>query len=359
MARLGIVGFTNSGKTTLFNALTGLQAPTAPHPYTTSEPLPGVARIPDPRLEALAQIEKSAKTVPAVLELLDLPALAPAAEGSGPGGHYLARLREVEGLVVVLRAFTDQQVPSGGETIDPVSQAEELMLELTVADHELLARRAERLTKEATADSGKRSAAQGLAEVVEHLAQGEALRTRSWPEETWELLRDSAPLTLKPAIWVVNVDEDEAGAASMGKAVEAVVPEGDVVVVLSARLEEEAAQLAEADRRELFSGLGLGEGALALMANAAYRSLGVISFYTTGPKESRAWTVRAGAAAPEAAGRIHSDLERGFIRVEVAPIDEVIVAGGWDAAKRQGKARVEGKGYIVQPGDVLVVRFSV
>ncbi len=359
MARLGIVGFANTGKTTLFNALTGLGAATGNHPYTTVEPFSGVARIPDPRLEAAALLENSAKTVPAVLELLDLPALSPPGEGPAPGGQYLARLREVEGLVMVLRAFTTTEVPHGGGPVDPVAQAEELLLELTVADHEMMDRRLDKLAKEAISEPAKRSAAAALEEVVQHLSRSQALRNRSWDDETRRMLADSAPLTLKPAVWVVNVDEEAPGAATLREAIAGVVPPGDMVVALSARLEEEAAQISEHERRELFLGLGMGEGALALMVNAAYQSLGLISFYTVGPKESRAWTVRAGALAPEAAGRIHSDLERGFIRVEVAPIEDVIAAGGWDEAKRQGRVRVEGKGYEVQPGDTLVVRFSV
>ncbi|MCA1736432.1 MAG: DUF933 domain-containing protein [Actinobacteria bacterium] len=283
MERLGIVGFPNSGKTTLFNALTGLNAATAPHAYTTVEPNIGVARVPDVRLEQIAVIEGSAKVTQATIELIDLPAWSRA----GIGGQFLGRLRAVEALAVVLRE-------------DPLGQAEELLLELTVADHDVFAKKHEQLVKEAAADKAKARA---------------SLRS--------------------------------------------VVPPQDVVVVISAKLEEEGAQLPEAERAELFAGLGLGEGALATMVRATYQSLGLISFYTVGPKESRAWTVRAGALAPEAAGKIHSDLERGFIRAEVASIDDVIAAGGWDAAKRAGLVRVEGKSYEVAGADVLLIRFSV
>ena len=201
--------------------------------------------------------------------------------------------------------------------------------------------------------------AQVIDEAVEVLAAGESLRTRKWSDEALAAFRDTSPLTLKPAVWVVNLDEGSPDPADMVDGLRRLVPEGDPIVAVSARLEEEGAKLEPSERAELFEGLGLGEGALALMVRAAYQGLGLLSFYTVGPKESRAWTVRAGAAAPEAAGKIHSDLERGFIRAEVSTIDEVIQAGGWDQAKRQGTVRVEGRSYVIKPGDVLVIRFSV
>lgn len=357
MARLGIVGFTNSGKTTLFNALTGLDAPTAAHPFNTVEPNIGVARVPDGQLQRAAELERSAKVVEATLELIDLPALAKSA--SAASAQHIARLREVEALAVMLRAFGDDSVPDDGVGGDPVGQAEELLLELAVADHEVFARKRERLAKEASADKAKLAAADAVGEATDVLAGGEALRLREWGEEAHQAFRDLAPLTLKPVMWVINVDEGANETESLTTALRSVVPAEDEVVVLSAKLEAEGAQLSPAERAELFEGLGLGEGALALMVRATYRSLGLISFYTLGPKESRAWTVRAGAFAPEAAGKIHSDLERGFIRAEVAPIETVIAAGGWDDAKRAGQVRVEGKSYQVAPADVLLIRFSV
>jgi GTP-binding protein YchF len=357
MARLGIVGLANTGKTTLFNALTGLAAPAAAHPYSTVEPNVGVANVPDERLEVAAGLEGSARVVHATLELMDLPPLS--REGGSPARQFMGRLREMEALVLVLRAFTDPTVPSAASGTDPVAQAEELLLELALADHEVFARRSERLAKEAAADPTKRSAGRAVEEAADRLSNGEALRTREWSEEALSAFRDLAPLTLKPAVWVINIDEGAGAPDQLVESVRAVVPSPDVVVAISARLEEEGARLAPEERAELYEGLGLGEGALARMVQAAYEGLGLISFYTVGPKESRAWTVRAGATAPEAAGKIHSDLERGFIRVEVATLDAVLDAGGWDNAKKAGRVRVEGKGYVVQPDDVLVVRFSV
>ncbi len=358
MAKIGILGFPNVGKTTLFNALTGLRAPTAPHPFSTTEPNVGVAAVPDEKLERAAAVESSAKIVHAQLELLDVPALAKPGHGGGLAGQFLGRLRDVEALAVVLRAFEDPGVPDEESGVDPVAQAQELLLELALADFDVFDRRKAKIAKEATADPSKRGAADSIASATAVLEAGEALRQHKWEPDAIRAFRDLAPLTMKPAVWVINAAED-ADAVSLANAVEEVVPESDIVVVVSALLEEEAAQLDPEDRAELFEGLGLGEGALSRMVRASYSALGVQSFYTLGPKEAHAWTVRVGAKAPEAAGKIHSDLERGFIRAEIAPIDDVIEAGGWDAAKASGIVKVEGKAYTMSEGDVVLVRFSV
>ena len=356
MPRLGIVGFPNVGKTTLFNAVTGFSAPTGVHPFSTIEPRLGVAKVPDPKLEQAAILESSAKLTPATLELLDLPPMTP----GQAGGRFLGQLREMDALIVVLRAFTHAAVSDEGFGADPIGQAEELLLELAVADHEVFAKKAERMAKEAAAEPGRQGMAASIAEAGAHLALGEQLRAGVWSDIARESFRDLAPLTSKPAIWVINIDEDETDAGALIEKVAGIVPAGDVVLALSARIEEEGSLLSSSERAELFEGLGLGEGALAKMVRAAYQSLGLISFYTLGPKEARAWTVRLNAPAPEAAGKIHSDLERGFIRAEVAGIDDVIASGGWDRAKALGGViRTEGKDYHVLAGDVLVVRFSV
>ena len=359
MARIALVGFPNVGKTTLFNALTGLSVPTAPHPFSTTEPNVGMAVVPDPELDRAAVVEGSRKTVHATLELEDLPALARPGHGGGLGARFLGRLRETEALAVVLRAFDDPGVPATESGLDPAAQAEELGLELVLADAEVFARRAEKIAKEATADPARKRAAQAVAEAAALLESGRPLRARDWDEEALAAFRDLAPLTLKPAVWVVNIGEAEPDPAARVAGVAAVVPAGDEVLALSARLEEEAARLDPDDRAELFAGLGLGEGALARMVAASYAALGLASFYTLGPKEAHAWTVRRGAGAREAAGKIHTDLERGFIRAEVGRLDEVTAAGGWDAAKAAGLTRVEGRDYEVQEGDVLLIRFSV
>jgi GTP-binding protein YchF len=358
VAKIGILGFPNVGKTTLFNALTGLTVPTAPHPFSTLEPNVGVASVPDEKLDRAAAVEHSAKIVHAQLELLDVPAMAKPGHGGGLAGQFLARLRDVEALAIVLRAFEDQGVPDDESGVDPVGQAQELLLELALADFDVFDRRRAKIAKEATADPSKRGAADAVAAGTAVLEAGEALRQHSWEGEAIRAFRDLAPLTLKPAVWVVNAGEDS-DLGALAAAVADVVPDGDTVVAVSALLEEEATQLDPEDRAELFEGLGLGEGALSQMVGASYTALGVQSFYTLGPKEAHAWTVRLGASAPEAAGKIHSDLERGFIRAEVAQIDAVIEAGGWDAAKASGIVKVEGKAYTISEGDVVLIRFSV
>jgi GTP-binding protein YchF len=359
MPRLGIVGFANSGKTTLFNALTGMDLATAPHPFSTFAPNVGVAKVPDARLDDIAKLEGSTTVVYATLELVDFPPLGRLGKQSGPSGEFLGKLREVDALALVLRAFHDEAVAADESGTDPIAQAEELLLELAVADHDIFARKMERITKEATADKSRQAHATAIVQATQLLAGGEGLRSLEWEDVALGAFRDLAPLTLKPVVWVINVDESEASVDKLISDLATVVPKGDSVIAVSAKLEAEGALLAPDERRDLFLGLGLGEGALAAMVRATYHSLGLISFYTIGPKESRAWTVSAGATAPEAAGKVHSDLERGFIRAEVAPLERVIAAGGWEAAKKAGEVRVEGKTYTVAANDVLLIRFSV
>ncbi len=360
MARIGIVGYPNVGKTTLFNALTGLDALTAAHPFSTAEPNVGIAVVPDHSLDRAAELEGSKKQVNATLDLLDLPAMTGPDQGGGIGAAYVARLREMEALAVVLRAFTDESVPPDPEGgTDPLGQAENLALELAVADSEVFSRRRDKIAKEATADPAKKAAANAIASAAEVLEAGRQLRAEPWSPAELAAFRDLAPLTLKPIVWVINVGEDETDAAELVAAVEAAVPGGDAVVALSAGIEEEGARLDAEERAELFAGLGLGEGALAVMVRASYKALGLLSFYTLGPKEAHAWTIRRGATARDAAGKVHSDLERGFIRAEIATIEDVIESGGWDPAKAAGLTRVEGRDYVLVDGEVMLVRFSV
>ncbi len=356
MARIGLLGFANVGKTTIFNALTGLDAITAAHPFATTEPNVGVAKVPDSRLDEAAVLEESAKTVYATLDLLDLPAIGKA--GEGVGAQFIGRLREMDALAAVLRSFEDGAVPTDIGGTDPVTQAEDLLVELTLADFEVFDRRRDKIGREATSDPSKRPAADAIAAATAVLEEGTPLRAVEWTESQELAFRDLAPLTIKPGIWIVNIAEDaDPGAAA--ESVKAVVPGGDTVVALSAKIEEEAAELTSEERAEMFDELGLGEGALATVVRAAYGTLGLLSFYTLGPKESRAWTVRSGAAAPEAAGKIHSDLERGFIRSEVCHMDVIIFFFQADDGIRDGLIRLEGKEYVVTGGDALMVRFSV
>lgn len=354
MTRVGLLGFPNSGKTTLFNALTGLEAPTASHPYTTVEPNLGVVRIADHRLDLIAGLEKSRKTTYATLDIYDLPAVrSGSVRGLGPR-------RDPDLLIMVLRGHDAEWVPTGSLGTDPVAQAEELLVEIAVADFEVFDRRRQRILKEASADRALRPVADAIAQAADRLAEGVLLRDARWSESELRAFRDMAPLSLVPSVWVINVSEADLGQDSAVEKLRKVVPVTDPVLALSALLEEEVVRLDPSDREELYEGLGMGEGAEGVVARAAYDALGLLTFYTISPRECRAWTVPAGTTAREAAGKVHSDMERGFIRAEVAPIDDVIGRGGWQAARAAGGVvQVEGQDYVVRDRDVMLVRFSV
>jgi GTP-binding protein YchF len=355
--RLGIVGLPNAGKSSLFNALTGGSAVVAPHPFSTTETNVGVAHVPDHRLTALAEMSKSRKVVPATVEFVDIAGLvAGAASGEGLGNRFLAGIREADAVCLVLRSFEDPNVPGG---TDPLADLTVLELELVLADAATVDNQLERRRK--AAKSGDRHAAaeaDALEAASRILQEGTPIWRAGLSSDGRAALRPFFLLTNKSVLAVVNLGEDQLAEAD---AIVAPVAKelGAEVVGVSVQLEAEAAQLAPGERAELLQGLGLGEGALPRVAQAAYAVLGRRTFLTTGDKESRAWTCRAGAKAPECAGVIHSDLQRGFIRAEVIRWDELLSLGSWQAAKEAGKLRVEGKEYEVQDGDVLEIRFNV
>ncbi len=362
MERLGLVGLPNSGKSSLFNALTGRSATVAPHPFSTTESSTALAQVPDHRLTALAEMSHSRNVVPAAVELVDIAGLvAGAATGEGLGNRFLAGIREVDALCLVLRAFEDDEVPGSS---DPAEDLAVLELELVLSDLDRLETLVERRRKAARSDRSLAGEVAALEVAQTHLAAGTPLYKAGLPAEAREALRPAFLLTDKPVLAVVNFGESQADLAD--KLVESVSAElagggvgGGEVLGVSVQLEAEAAQLSPAERSEMLEGLGLGEGALARVASAAYHLLGRRTFLTTGDKESRAWTFRSGARAPECAGVIHSDLQRGFIRAEVIRWDELLVLGSWPAAKAAGRLRVEGKDYEVQDGDVVEIRFNV
>lgn len=354
MTRVGLFGYPNSGKTTLFNALTGLEAATAPHPHTTTEPNLGVVGVADPYLDRIAALEKSRKSTYATLDVHDLPAVRPGSvRGLGPG-------REPDVIVMVLRGHRTDWVPAGEHGADPASQAEELMVELALADFEVFERRSERIAKEASADPSMRPAAEAISRAADRLGEGIPLSELPWSEADLRAFRDLAPLSLVPRVWVANVAEDDSDRQARLSSLKEVAPATDPVLAVCALLEEEVVRLHPSERDELYEGLGLGKGAAAALAGSVYEALGLISFYTISRRECRVWAVPEGTAARKAAGKVHSDMERGFIRAEIAPIDEVIRCGGWSGARAAGGVvRVEGKDYRVQDGDVMLVRFSV
>ena len=358
MERLAIVGLPNAGKSALFNALTGGAAVVAPHPFSTTETNVGIAQVADPRLDALSAMSKSRKTVRATVEFVDVAGLtAGSSTGEGMGNRFLAGIRETDAVCLVLRAFEDDSVVGGS---DPVEDLEVLELELVLADSatvESLLGRRRRAAKGDASLAGEVAALEAAAEVLQ---AGTPLYRASLRPEVRAGLRSAFLLTDKPVLAVVNIGEDQLGEAdAVVKPVADALGGAADVLGVCVQLEAEAARLDPAERAELLEGLGLGEGALARVTRSAYHLLGRRTFLTTGDKESRAWTFRAGAHAPECAGVIHSDLQRGFIRAEVIHWDELLALGSWNAAKDAGRLRVEGKDYEVLDGDVLEIRFNV
>jgi ribosome-binding ATPase len=358
MERVGLVGLPNSGKTSLFNALTGTEAPVATHPFTTTESAVAVAPIPDARLDALAVMSSSKKVVRAGVEVVDIAGLvAGSSSGEGLGNRFLAGIREVDALCMVLRAFEDPSVP--GET-DPLDALGVLELELVLADLASVESQLDKRRKAARADKSLAVELEAVEAAHAALEAGVPLYRAGLDPAQRHLRRGLFLLTDKPVLAVVNVGEEQLERAEVvaGPVAAELDGHGETMAVC-VQLEAEAARLAPADRAELVAGLGLGKGALARVSAAAYHVLGRRIFFTTGDKESRAWSFRHGATAPECAGVIHSDLQRGFIRAEVIHWDELLDTGSWTAAKAAGRIRVEGREYEVVDGDVLEIRFNV
>jgi GTP-binding protein YchF len=348
MKDVGIVGLPLSGKTTLFNALTRAGIPAG---GAAGKAAVAAVPVPEPRVDVLADLERSRKRVYVQVRFVDVAGLSAGPKGSGLSAQGLGALREVDALAMVLAGFE-----GGG---DPVDAAAELALELTVADLSSIAAGADKAAKKARAGvkEGALEAAT-LARARDLLDAGTALRDAAWEPAELKVLRNFSPLTLKPALAVVNLGEAQAGEAPARAArVEEAI--GIPTVALPGALEAEAAELAPAEASAFLAEYGVKRSGLDQVVGAAWRLLDLLTFFTTGEDETRAWEVRRGATAPEAAGRIHSDLERGFIRAEVVPYDDVVAAGGWDAARSKGLLRVEGRSYVVAEGDCLNIRFSV
>ena len=359
----GIVGLPNVGKSTLFNALTETAAAQAAnYPFCTIEPNIGRVGVPDPRLDMLARIGKSQKTVPTSLEFVDIAGLVRgASKGEGLGNQFLANIREVDAIVHVLRCFEDGDVTHVEGSVDPVRDAETVETELMLADLDGLEKRAVGLTKRAR--GGDKESQQQLAliePIVKALQEGRPARTAVPKGEEAAAARLQL-LTTKPVLYVCNVEE---GAAATGNAHSERVfamaeREGNRAVVVSAAIEAEISQMPQADRGEFLASLGLEDSGLDRVIRAGYALLGLQTYFTVGPKEARAWTITRGTRAPQAAGVIHGDFERGFIACECIAYDDYIALGGEQGAKEAGKMRVEGKDYLVRDGDILLFRFNV
>jgi GTP-binding protein YchF len=363
--RCGIVGLPNVGKSTLFNALTQTAAAQAAnYPFCTIEPNVGRVAVPDPRLDKIAAIAKSAQEIETQIEFVDIAGLVRgASKGEGLGNQFLANIREVDAIVHVLRCFEGGDVTHVEGRVDPVADADVVETELMLADLESLERRVPNLAKKAQqGDKEAKVEASVLGQALDLLRDSKPARlTQPKDVEEAKALSRAQLLTAKPVLYVCNVDEADAatGNALSAKVAEKAKAEGAVSVVISAAIEAEIATLPEDERDAFLADLGLEETGLNRMIHAAYALLGLITFYTAGPKESRAWTVHKGARAPEAAGEIHTDFERGFIRAETIAYDDYIACGGESGARDSGKLRSEGKDYVVQDGDVMLFRFNV
>jgi len=360
----GIVGLPNVGKSTLFNALTASAAAAAANfPFCTIEPNVGRVPVPDPRLETIARIAKSAKVVPTQLEFVDIAGLVEgASRGEGLGNQFLGHIREVDAILHLLRCFSDPDVVHVGGTIEPLRDAEIIETELMLADLESLERRLVGLVKKAR--GGDRDAKESLAvaeRAADALRAGRPARSVSVADEERKAFRALQLLTAKPVLYVCNVEEaDAADGNDLTRTVAArAAEEGAGAVVISARIEAEVAELPPADRSEYLASLGLEETGLSRVIHAGYRLLDLITFFTAGPKETRAWTLARGSKAPAAGGVIHSDFERGFIRAETIAYDDFVTLGGEQAARDAGRMRSEGRDYVVADGDILLFRFNV
>ena len=362
MERFGLVGLPNAGKSSLYNALTGGGALAAPYAFATKDPNIGVAKVPDERLERLAAMSSSKNTIHAAVEVVDIGGLVEgASKGEGLGNKFLANIREVDAIVFVLRAFADDDVPGPS---DPLEHLRVVELELALADLETVEKRLAAVERQSKLDKGLGDELDALRAAESALSDGRPLYRAGLTAAHRETLAPYFLLTNRRVLAVVNVGEEELDAIPDAEARVAAEfnDAGDNVEVIGmcVQLEAEAAAIADpAERAEMLEGFGLGEGALFRMVRSSYHLLGLRTYFTTGEKESRAWTFYEGSTAPVCAGRIHSDFQRGFIRAEVIAWDELLELGSWQAAKEAGRLRVEGKDYIGRDGDVMEFRFNV
>ena len=364
--KLGIVGLPNVGKSTLFNSLTKAGAESANYPFCTIDPNVGVVAVPDERLDKLTELYNSAKTTPAVIEFVDIAGLVKgASKGEGLGNQFLANIREVDAIVHVVRCFEDPNVIHVDGSIDPLRDIETINLELIFSDIEILERRIAKVTKTARMDKEAAKELTFLEKVKAHLEEGQlaiTLETENEDEDAW--LATYNLLTAKPVIYAANVAEDDiADDGANNQYVQAVreyaAKQNSEVFVICAQIEEEISELDEDERKMFLEDLGLTESGLEKLVRASYHLLGLMSFLTAGEDETRAWTIKIGTKAPQAAGKIHTDFERGFIKAEVVNYQDLLDCGSYAGAREKGLVRMEGKEYVVQDGDVILFRFNV
>ena len=362
--KLGIVGLPNVGKSTLFNALTAAKAEAENYPFCTIEPNVGIVTVPDERLDLIAEVINSEKVVPATIEFYDIAGLVKgASKGEGLGNKFLSHIREVEAIIHVVRCFQDENITHVEGKIDPINDIEIIDLELMLSDLEIINNRLNRVEKLVKGDKSYEKELEVLNKLKDTIEKNQALRGLDLDDDEMKLIKSYGLLSLKPVLYVCNISEEDLLSQEENEYVKKVKEyaekEISQVIVISAKIEAEISQLDKEEKEVFLSELGLQESGLDKLIRASYDLLGLMSFITCGPKEIRAWTIKKGTKAPQAAGKIHSDIERGFIRAEVINYKDLIECGGTAQAKEKGLVRLEGKDYIIQDGDVVLFRFNV
>ena len=360
--KIGIVGLPNVGKSTLFNSITNAGAECANYPFCTIEPNVGVVPVPDERLDVLGKMYETEKITHAIIEFVDIAGLVKgASKGEGLGNKFLSHIRETDSIVEVVRCFDDSNIVHVDGSVDPIRDIETINLELVLADLETVNKRIERAAKLAKGDK-KYYAEEDLFEKIrDHLEAGKPARTLELNDDEKEIIKDAFLLTMKPILYVANVSESDIGKENeyVEKVKEYAKSENSEVVQLCVKIEEELSSLEADEKQEMLEAMGLDESGLDKVIKASYDLLGLMSFLTAGKKEVRAWTIKKGTKAPQAAGKIHTDFERGFIKAEIVSYDDLVRLGSYQKAKEAGLVRLEGKDYVMQNGDIVEFKFNV